>query len=487
MGQTKPPSLGVFFRDVNLMKIDLQKQLDKALEILQNEKSTREDYNQAEDIFNAILNIDRNSPVILFYLGSLFLKKSYNALAISIFELALKFNEKLFCAWNNLGYAYKMDRQLEKAEHAFRKTVELNPKDSDGWMNLGGIFVATGTPDEAIKYSDKALNLYPKNPHAKWNRALAYLEKGDYEQGWRDYDAGVRTSDRQERNYHEEGTPKWNGDKGKTVVVYGEQGIGDEIMFASMLPDIMKDCNVILDAHPRLYEIFRESFPSLPVFGTRKDNALSWPSVYKIDARIAIGSLGKFYRNKVEDFPGTPYLKANVALIEKYKARLDKLSQKIKIGISWKGGTKQTNMEERTIKLNRWLPLLKEIDAEFISLQYTEGSEKEIDKFEKEQGIKIHHWKDAIADYDETAGLVTNLDLIVSVPQSVVHLAGALGVPTLQLTPKHALWQMGPYGLDMPWYSCVKNIWQARAGDWETVIEKAKDELCRLYQMSIPA
>jgi Tfp pilus assembly protein PilF len=468
------------------MKINLQEQIDKGLAILQDEKADQAKLNHAEDIFNAILNLDSKSETMLFYIASVFMKKKYIALAIYLYEIAIKINPNLSCVWNNLGFAHREERRINEARICFENAVKINPDDADLWMNLGGTYNAIGEPDKAIYYTDKALAINPEHPNALWNKSLAYLEKGDYEAGWKLYDAGVRTTDRQERQYHNGGTPKWNGEKGKNIVIYGEQGIGDEIMFASIIPDVAKDCNIIFDAHPRLYEIFRHSFPGIPIFGTRKDAHVAWPQFFNIDARIAIGSLCKFYRNKLEDFPRVPYLKADPKLIEKYKELLPQ--DKMNIGISWRGGVKQTNAKERYIKLDLWKPIFESFKdkANFYSLQYGDKAEDDIEKFEKENpDLKILHYPETIDDYDETAGFVTCLDFIVSVPQSVVHLAGALGTPTLQLTPKHAMWQMGVYGEDLPWYGCVKSIWQEKAGDWESVINEARNQLCNLYQMSI--
>lgn len=467
------------------MIIDLQEQCNIAIKKIEKTEN-RQDLEDAEDIFNALLNVDENSAIIYFYLGTCYLKKKYFVLAEKLFRMALEKDQNLFCVWNNLGYALRENKRFDEARVAFKKSIELKPDDSDSWMNLGGMYVATGDPDKAIELANKALELNKDNAHAIWNRSLAYLEKGDYVRGWADYEAGVRSKDRNQRFYHgKDNTPKWNGEKDKTIVVYGEQGIGDEIMFASILPDVIKDAKVIFDAHPRLYKIFRESFPNIYVYGTRKDNELAWPLFHKIDAAISIASLGKFYRTKPEDFPGKPYLKTNPILYQKMKEKLNELGPKLKVGISWKGGTKKTNSNPRHIKLEKWLPLLKSIDADWISLQYKLEAQEEINDFEKVSGIKIHHFQEEIDDYDLTAALVSNLDFIISVPQSVVHLAGALGIPTIQLTPKNALWQMGVYGHDMPWYSCVKNIWQDESREWESVIQKAKEEICNLYQMSI--
>jgi ADP-heptose:LPS heptosyltransferase len=195
---------------------------------------------------------------------------------------------------------------------------------------------------------------------------------------------------------------------------------------------------------------------------------------------LAIGSLCKFYRNELDEFPKTPYLKANAEISQKYKDKLNSLSNRKKIGISWRGGTTDTGELFRRIELEKWVDLFKE-DFDFISLQYKDDAEKDLQEFnDKYPEFKIHHWRDVIDDYDETAGLIDNLDLIISVPQSIVHLAGAMGVKTLQLTPYRHMWQMGKFGEDMPWYDSVKNIWQKEHGKWDDVMKEAKEHLCSL-------
>ncbi len=452
---------------------------------------------QAENILNAFLNEDRRSAILYFYLGCVQMKKSGHFHAALLFSEAIKYKCDFVEAYNNLGYVLKKEQLVLEARAEFEKAVKIakaypderNPKEiADYVTSLGSTYISNGTPAEAVAIFGEALELNPDDHLAKWNRSLANLELGNYAEGFGEYDFGDRTERCKNRNYNGN-APLWDGTKGQTVVVYGEQGLGDELMFATMLPDIMQDCKVILDAHPRLVDLFRESFPTVPVFGTRKMKIeeVHWAGAYKIDARIGIGSLGKFYRKSESDFPATPYLKPSPRLVSKYKQKLDALGDKPKIGISWRGGIKSTNTSERFIKAQQWLPLLSSIDADFFSLQYTKDAPAYVAQLENECGIKVHHWQDAIDDYDETAGLIANLDLIISVPQSVVHLAGAMGIPTWQLTPKKAMWQMGPYGKDMPWYGCVKNVWQDETCTWEPVIELVKEELCNLFQMSIAA
>lgn len=481
-------NLRAFFYSRMNMQIDLQEQINKGVLLLK--MGGEKELNSALDIFNGILNLDRGSPTILFLIATTLMKKEYNALAIELFKLVIQKDFNQWNAWLNLGYCYKKDEYVLEARAAFKKALEvkremgIKEEEAPTLVNLGTTYIAQGQPKEALKYIEEALKIEPNNQEAFWNGSLAQLELGNYETGWKWYSSGVRTEEGVKRNYGINEIPEWDGATGKTIVVYGEQGIGDEIMFASMILDLIlsKKCNVIFDAHPRLYKIFRNSFPEATVYGTRKDKEVSWPFNHQIDACIPLASCGKFLRNKKEDFLGVPYLKADDELVRKFDELLKPYSDKPKIGISWKGGTKKTNLKERIISLKQWLPILKEIDAYYFSLQYTDDAQAQIDKAEKEFGIKIYHWQDMIDDYDETAAFVSNLDMVISVPQSVVHLAGALGVPTIQLTPRQAMWQMGVYGENMPWYQCVKNIWQKTNGDWQPVIQKAKAELCKLFQ-----
>lgn len=441
---------------------------------------------QAEAKLNYLLNTYPNEPSFYYYLGCMYYAKKQWAMSVMAFDRAILLNPQLDEAWNNAASATRNLGDIEKCKVYFDKACELARAPgykaddlerakrnlADYIANYGSCWVASGEPTTAITNISEALAIYPKLPNAMWNIGLAYLEAGDYEKGFEGYDYGDRIGPDKERSYHGApmSTPVWDGTKGQTIVVYGEQGIGDEIMFASCLHDVMCDANVILECHPRLMDLFRQSFPGLTVFGTRKADQVPWAHNYKIGAKIAIGSLPGLYRKTVDDFPGTPYLRASAPLMDKMRDKLVAISPRRKIGISWKGGIGITNKVPRCIPLETLKPLF-DLDADFISLQYHSNARAEIDAFHEALGCEvITHWQDVVDDYDQTAALLCNLDLVISVPQSVVHLAGSLGVATIQMCPKRALWQMGPYGCDAPWYECVKNIWQLEDGNWGTVV-----------------
>jgi tetratricopeptide (TPR) repeat protein len=453
---------------------------------------------EAEKIFNSLLNENLEHPdsyFLIFSLASLQRKKENTGLSKILYQESLRKNPEFIEAINNVAYINKQEGKLNDAKAGFEKILkiikekkyEMPPEEKASYFcNLGSMYIQNGTPHKAIEFFNKALELDQNSHDSIWNRALAYLELGDYKRGFKEYDNGNRKERGIERKYNLDPTPFWDGTPGKTVVVYGEQGIGDEIMFASMLPDLLKDCNVIFDAHTRLADLFRLNFPNIPIYGTRETPNLPWAQYHKIDAKIAIGSLGRFYRKSVEDFPGDSYIKADPILIDKYKEKLDSLGSNPKIGISWRGGIVTTGKANRYIPLELWKDIFSISGIDFISLQYDRNIyEKEVKPFEEKNNICLNHWQEALDDYDQTAALVSNLDLIISVPQSVIHLAGSIGTPTWQLCPKKAMWQMGPYGKDMPWYGCVENIWQGADFNWQPVIKKVKEKLCSLLQTSI--
>lgn len=397
---------------------------------------------------------------------------------------ALKRSEVL----NALGTCHKHENRTEEARTLFNEAQSYIPPNADIQNNLGTLYINEGRPDKALEHLDFALTLTPGHPQAAWNKSLAHLEMGDYDKGWPLYDKGFDAKVRYERNYlpPELPLPRWDGSPGKKLIVYGEQGIGDEIMFASCLPDLLKmSALVVFDCHKKLHKLFQDSFPDLDIYPTREERQITWSIMgdgkprYPFDAKVAIGSLPAFFRPNIESFPGTPYIVPNVAKEAEWAVKLAKLGPRPKIGISWMGGHKRTRVEVRSTMLEQLLPILKQ-DADFISLQYTNCLE-EITALENKHGIKVHYLPEATHTdhYADTAALVANLDLVITVCTSVVHLAGAMGVPTWVLTPSRPAWR---YRLDldyMPWYGKTVTLFRQApdSTDWVPVIEEVAEAL----------
>ena len=430
-----------------------------------NQLNLERKYDEADKVYDLLLAQNPKNPHLLATVGTMYIRMGRYGMAISLLERATE-TEKQSDMYFNLGIAYKFAGLYDKARKYFDRSIEGTPS-ADALANYAGLYLNVGTPEIGMIYAKRALELEPNLPMAHWNMALAYLELGQWEQGWKEqewgFDVGLRV-DRKPGQF-----PRWDGTKGKTVIVYGEQGLGDEIMFASMIPDLMKTNTVILECHKRLETLFHKSF-GIECHGTREDTNIPWIADTKAEYQISIGSLGRFFRNKREDYPGTPYLKAEP--LEKTKFR---------VGISWTGGLKQGRVRTREVPLNLWKTILdNHANCEFVNLQYTDC--KEDLSFLRSIGYDVKYFPEVHAeDYYETAKLVKSCDLVISVCTSVIHLAGALGVPCWVMVPNKPAWRYGITG-GMPWYRSVRLYRQPKDADWSGVTSRVGYDLEELVR-----
>lgn len=430
------------------------------------------EYEKAEELYDQLLTQNHDNAGLLATMGTMYLSMKKPGLAMALLHASLdKSKVKPPDVLTNLGLAYKYSGQYEKALGYMKKAIKDKAASPEAFATYAAMFVEVGNPNEVIRHCKKALEEAPKLALAHWNMSLALLEQGKWETAWDEYDWGMLSGMRADRKLYD--IPMWDGTKGKKVWVWGEQGIGDEIMFASMIPDMLADgVEVVFECHERLKTLFEKSFPTIKVYGTRDEKEITWVSDEKPDARISIGSLGKFYRRSKESFPGTPYLKADP--LEK--------GNKFRIGISWTGGLKAGRVKKRTVPLSWWKDILhmEGRDVEFVSLQYT-NCEEEI-KFVNGLGYDIKEFPEAKAhDYYETARLVASCDLVITVCTSIVYVAGGLGIPTWVMTPHAAAWRYQNSG-PMPWYRSVRLYRQPEGdpGAWIPVISKVAYDLAQL-------
>lgn len=381
-------------------------------------------------------------------------------------------------AWLNFGRVSEELWRLEEAEAAYEKALKLVSKPSEKahtLINMGALYVSWGEWEKAEQRSREALEIEPDSRKAQSNLGMALLAQRRWEEGWKLYGSTVGSPHRKRQQYV--GEPMWDGTKGQRIVVYGEQGLGDEICFASMVPDAMKDAQVILDCDKRLEGLFRRSFPGASVYGTRYSERLDWPEYdRKIDASIPAAQLGEFYRQSTSRFPGTPYLKADSDRVAMWKS-LWATKEKPVIGIAWTGGVPWTAKHLRTLQLRQMDPILSSLHAHWVSLQYKD-SEAEIEEYRQEFGVDIKQYPYATLtdDYDDTAALVASLDAVVAINTSVIHLAGALGVPVHVIAIRESQWRYT--GPDIPWYKSAKLYIKKDKWPFSDVIKGLHDSLC---------
>lgn len=368
----------------------------------------------------------------------------------------------------NATELWKMEDGISAMRQAERLANDDHIK-STAHMNLSGFYVDIGKFREAEKHAREALKLNPYSPKSKANLGFALLGQRNWE-GWEYYSFSLGLGARQKQKFAEE--PDWDFTPGQTVVVYGEQGVGDEINFASMIPDAAKDCKkLIFSCDKKLRNLFARSFPNVKVYGTRKAKAsdgITWDEGdSEFDASLALGELGVKYRRKDEDFTGEPFLVADPDKRVMWRALFDR-KKKPCIGIAWTGGIPKTGKKFRTIDLEKLSPILESVPAHWVSLQYKDA-EEEIAEFRKSHpSVDIVQYEGATLtrDYDDTAAMVAELDLVICIQTAVAHLAGGLGKECWVLLPKYSQWRYGETDTRTPWYKTVEAIRQRSLNDW---------------------
>lgn len=346
-------------------------------------------------------------------------------------------------AWINMVQACKFMQREKEGERAARQglAVAKLPKDRAAlYQNLASIYMDAGRFDEAEPMLAKALEIEPNDAKFLANLGMCQLARHDWTNGWKNYRHLIGTEERIRQIYTEPEEALWEGAPGQTVLLYGDQGIGDEVCFASMVNDAAKRCDkLILNVDKRLKRLFQRSFPNVEVHGLRDQR---WDASQKIDASLPMSQAGEFLRLTDDDFPSAPYLKADPERVLMWRS-LFATKRKPIIGIGWTGGLWHTGSKFRHCTLESLLPLFQSVDAHWVSLQYKDASE-EIEAFHaKHPEVDLVQYPHATLtqDYDDTASLVAALDHVVAVPTAVVHLAGALGTPCATIKPQKPCWK----------------------------------------------
>jgi len=371
--------------------------------------------------------------------------------------------------------------QFGEGERLLRRALEPDPLWPVALSNLGWILLEKGDYAQGLELLDAALARDPDDHETRLVRSYMNLKRGEFGQGWRDYEARRHSRFAMHCPFH---FPQWDGTpiSGKTLLIHGEQGFGDQIMFASCFEDAIERAGrCIIECDPRLAALFRRSFPSAVIeAGAPSAEPAAWTAnAPTVDCQIPMGSLPGFFRKRWEDFPRhTGYLRAAPERVAYWRGRLDALGPGPKIGLSWRGGIATTRRHLRSLALEEFLPVLR-LPAEFVSLQYGNCAD-ELNGLSREHGVILPHWQDALDDYDETAALVCALDLVVSVCTAVIHLTGALGKPVWILVPAVAEWRYLDRGEIMPWYPSARLFRQTEAGRWRDVISRVSEQFEQL-------
>lgn len=414
------------------------------------------DYATAGQIAELYLREHPDDAQAMAVLSAVYKQAGRTALAYILAKNSTELRPDRPETWVCHGFAAQEMWRMDEALDCYRKAMSRALNDDQKALylnNIASVYLDLGQFAKAEEYIERSLELDGEDKNTRHNKGLCLLARREWGEAWNWYSASIGSSQRTEFRYGKE--PVWDGKPFPGIlVVYGEQGLGDEVCAASAVNEIAAaqkaaGGRLILDVDARLKGLFQRSFPDVTVHGTRWDKKLDWPKAdQNIGASIACFEVLKHFRTKTEDFPGTPYLKACPDRTAMWKA---KHQGKPTIGIAWTGGTWKNAGSFRQLPLFEWKWLFDAVDANWVSLQYKDASREIVDT-----PVKQYSWATLTKDYDDTAALVASCDLVIGMQTSVNHLAGALGVPNWIILPKTSQWRYGEEYSDLPWYKGTK-------------------------------
>jgi tetratricopeptide (TPR) repeat protein len=375
--------------------------------------------------------------------------------------------------YSNLGNTLQDQGRLDEALKCYERAVALKPDYAAAYYNLGCVLRASGNPDGALVQYRKALELQPDYAQARFAEALTQLLQGNFAAGWQNFELRWQTKDHHtpQRSYTQ---PLWAGEtlNSGRLLIWGEQGIGDEIMFAGLLPDVVRSgVSCTLECDARLKPLFARSFPEIDVVsGGASDSADDFV------AHLPSGSLPKLYRSSDGAFSKTtsPYLTADSVKQKQFRDRYGEGKQII--GLAWHTKNQKSG-RNRSIDLSLFAPLFVHSDIRWVSLQYGDHDALEGQAKAADAPILIDRSVDQLSDIDSFAAQVAAMDIIITIDNTTAHLAGALGIPVWVLLPFEPDWRWLQKREDSLWYPTMHLFRQPNPGDWNSVVQRVNNAL----------
>ncbi|MBF0108972.1 MAG: glycosyltransferase family protein [Magnetococcales bacterium] len=416
-----------------------------------------------------------HEPVIGTNLGTALHQMGNSDEAFAVWRAVLTKHRDFPDALLNLGLAAQERDRFEEGQNALLRVLEVRPGCAEAMTGLGIMAHRRGEFTQALEWFDAALKHSPDLALAHYNKSLTLLLTGDLARGWRKYEWRWRTEGFPRPGFS---APPWNGGSavGKTILLHCEQGFGDSIQFVRFAPQVVsRGGRVLLLCPPRLHRLFKTA-SGIDTLVSRSEGPL------ECDAHIPLMSLPGRMDIACATLSGViPYLSAAADDVARFEEPLQKISG-LKVGVAWRGHPKHVNDRNRSIDPELLRELFAIEGCSFITLQ------QELTSREQElvsANDRIYPLGLGLEDFAVTAGLLSQLDLIISVDTAVAHLAGAMGRKCWLLLPKVPDWRWLLDRSDSPWYPTLKLFRQTETTTWEPVLRQITSELNTLLAFGV--
>ena len=434
------------------------------------------DYEGALSYSREIFQDHTNNPLFLNALGIIYRRLDDYRQARVFSTKALRLDKELVQAKLNIANIDIEEGYIDRAIYALKNILEKNKNYSEAATNLAYAFKRKGDHNRAVKYYQEALKLPKKLSQSYFNLGTSLLSCKRFKEGWEKYEYRWKVDPGDKVVWPLKKTPMWEGEKDKSVFLWREQGIGDDIIFLGLVPEAYESAGkaMTVSIDPRLVAICERSMPGIEFLPAGKGSLQE----DRFDYHLPMGSLPRLFRNSEKDFNRTRegYLKVDMHRVENLREELGVGDKKV-IGISWKS-FKSLNTSKKSMDLAQFGKMFEGLDIVLLNLQYGNVDE-EIREFTEETGIKVLQCSSVNLkeDLDGLAALIELCDLIVSTSNVTIHMAGALGKNSWLLLPFAANFWWLTERTDSLWYPSIKLYRQRSLQDWSGVLENIKAQI----------
>jgi tetratricopeptide (TPR) repeat protein len=403
-------------------------------------------YELAIQFYKRVIKLEPEHFETWLDLSALFAANTQNTEALYFATQALSLNPTDVRAHLNLGCALSVMGRVDDAHYCFETVLQLSPDNVSALMNIAIVQEKRGEIDACLASLDKALSLSPKNSDQEttilYSKSYPLLSKGRLKEGWEMYAYGFKPNNKLSRGPKRKfNIPQWSGQAihSKKLLIWREQGLGDELMFSHIIPEAFALCDdIIIECEERLISLFQRSFPHCHVRKQHFDGITGLATIEDFDYHIPMGSLAGLFRNDIASFQrGKPYLIPDATRIQDFASRLAPHKNKKIVGICWRSGVVNADRSLHYAPLSSWQPIFEVENTIFVNLQYGDCAQ-ELQQAREVLGVDILGWHDLDLrnDLEGLAALMANLDCVISVGTAVAQMAGALGSHLMLFTPR---------------------------------------------------